>query len=120
MADEAGPGPAPRCGKPIEHDALFGGAGRVRVWDLLGQRAVPPFSAVLSCELEAHGSVGRHVQQRDPEIVIGLAGRGEATVDDTVGSLQSGSVVYLEHGSVLAIRNCGDEPLRYLIIKARG
>ena len=86
----------------------------------MGRAAAPPFSAVLSCELEAGSSVGRHVQQRDPEIVIGLDGDGEATVNDEPWPLGPGDVVYLKHGDVLAIFNRSDvTPLRYLIIKAQ-
>lgn len=40
--------------------ALFGGEGTVRVWDLGGR--VGALSAVLFCELEPGGRVGRHVQ----------------------------------------------------------
>ncbi|MCA9609605.1 MAG: cupin domain-containing protein [Myxococcales bacterium] len=98
---------------------LFGGEKTVTVWNLLGRLAAPPFSAVLSCELDPGGSVGRHVQQRDPEIVVGLEGDGEATVDDATHSLGPGDVVYLAHGQVLSIANRSTEtPLRYLIIKA--
>ena len=99
---------------------LFGGVGAVTVWNLLGRASAPPFSAVLSCELEPGASVGRHVQQRDPEIVIGLGGDGEATVNDAAHPLGPGDVVHLGHGDVLAIFNRSDvTPLRYLIIKAR-
>ncbi len=99
--------------------ALFGGVGTVTVWNLLGRASAPPFSAVLSCELDPGGSVGRHVQQKDPEIVIGLEGDGEASVDGTAHRLGPGDVVHLAHGQVLAIANrSADAPLRYLIIKA--
>ena len=98
---------------------LFGGTGTVTVWNLLGRAAAPPFSAVLSCELDPGGSVGRHVQQRDPEIVLGLEGDGVATVDEDAFPLGPGDVVYLAHGQVLSIANRSAEaPLRYLIIKA--
>lgn len=107
-------------GIPDRRTALFGGQGTVTVWNLLGRQSAPPFSAVLSCELEPEGYVGEHVQQRDPEIVLGLAGDGEATVGDRRHSLGPGDVVFLRHGEVLAIRNrSSSEPLRYLIIKAR-
>ena len=99
---------------------LFGGEETVTVWNLLGRAAAPPFSAVLSCELDPGGSVGTHVQQQDPEIVIGLEGDGEALVDDEAQPLGPGDVVHLALGSTLAIRNRSEaEPLRYLIIKAR-
>jgi quercetin dioxygenase-like cupin family protein len=111
-------------GEPSVRSDLFGGRGEVRVWSLLEGRA-PPFTAALSCELEAGGHVGRHVQQHYPEIVIGLEGRGEARIggDARVGgtphALEPGSLVYLPLGEVLEIRNLEtDQPLRYLIIKA--
>lgn len=104
---------------PYEQNALFGGTGTVAVWNLLGHLAAPPFSAVLSCELEPNGVVGKHVQQRDPEIVVGLGGDGEAEVDGQTFALVAGSVVYLAFGQTLSIRNSSQtEPLRYLIIKA--
>jgi quercetin dioxygenase-like cupin family protein len=108
-----------RKGEATLRRALFGGNGTVAVWDLLGAGAAPPFSAVLSCELEPGGSVGVHRQQRDPEIVIGLAGRGEAEVDGAPHRLAPGDVVYLPFGALLAIRNLSsEESLGYLIVKA--
>lgn len=105
---------------PHEQEALFGGTGTVAVWDLLGRLRAPPFSAALSCELEAGGSVGKHVQQRDPEILIGLGGAGEAVVNDAAHPLVPGALVYLAHGQTLSIHNRSKtEPLRYLIIKAQ-
>ena len=104
---------------PHEQFELFGGTGTVSVWNLLGRLVAAPFSAVLSCELEASGVVGKHVQQRDPEIIVGLSGQGEAFVNDEAQALIAGAVVYLAHGHSLSIHNRSDtEPLRYLIIKA--
>lgn len=98
---------------------LFGGRGEVRIWNLLQQTA-EPFQAVLSCELSPGGSVGRHQQQEFPELVIGVAGQGEATVDGQPARLESGDVVYLPLGAVLTIENrSADAPLSYLIVKAR-
>jgi quercetin dioxygenase-like cupin family protein len=106
-------------GGPDVRTALFGGTGNVKVSDLLGSRAAPPFSAVLFCELDPGGSVGTHQQQRDPELVLGLDGHGEATVQGDPEPLQPGSVVYLPLGATLSLRNLSTtEPLRYLIIKA--
>lgn len=107
-------------GAPDVRAALFGGRGDVKVWNLLGA-AAEPFTAVLSCELSPGGSVGRHVQEAFPEIVIGVEGDGEATVDGRAEPLGPGDVVHLGLGSVLSIENrAGDAPLRYLIVKARG
>jgi quercetin dioxygenase-like cupin family protein len=112
----------PHKGQPDVREGLFGGRGAVRVWDLLADHAKSPapFTAVLSCELDPGGSVGRHVQEQFPELVIGLEGAGEAAVDGRPQPLDAGDVVHLPLGSVLALRNRSDtEPLRYLIIKAR-
>jgi quercetin dioxygenase-like cupin family protein len=99
---------------------LFGGRGAVRVWDLAGDPKVAPFSAVLACELEPSSSVGKHVQQRDPEIVIVIEGAGTAHVGGEPRGLQPGAVVELPFGKSLALENASaTEPLRYLIIKAR-
>jgi quercetin dioxygenase-like cupin family protein len=103
--------------------ALFGGTGDVKVWNLLAEHdAAPhPFTAVLSCELDPGGHVGRHVQQHFPEIVVGLSGDGEAWVDGKPTSLGEGDVVHLPLGSTLELRNHSNvAPLAYLIIKARG
>ena len=98
---------------------LFGGRGEVRVSSLLTGPA-DPFTAVLSCSLDAGGSVGRHVQEEFPEIIVGLSGDGEAVVDERAHALGSGDVVHLPLGSVLSITNrSSTEPLRYLIVKAR-
>jgi quercetin dioxygenase-like cupin family protein len=102
----------------VEQVGLFGGRGCVRVWDLLGAMPAAPFTAVLSCELEAGGRVGEHVQQRDAEIVIGVAGSGVAWVNGIECGLPVGGVVHLPKGSVLALENPNPEPFRYLIVKA--
>ncbi|MCA9635668.1 MAG: cupin domain-containing protein [Myxococcales bacterium] len=108
-------------GPPSERAALFGGVGVVRVWDLLGRTPAPPFTAVLACTLDPGGSVGRHVQQAFPEIVVGIAGEGEARVGGEPRPLGPGDVVFLALGEVLELRNLRDDaPLEYLIIKARG
>lgn len=105
------------------HDArieLFGGRGTVRVWPLV---ATPksPFAAVLACELEPGASVGVHVQQQFPELVIAVSGHGSVSVDGAACAFVAGGVVELGLGQTLSICNGShDEPLRYLIIKARG
>ncbi|MFO0664063.1 MAG: cupin domain-containing protein [Polyangiaceae bacterium] len=96
---------------------LFGGQGEVRVWQLLGA-VVPPFDCALACELEPKGSVGTHVQQTSSELVFFLEGEGEVLVSKEVVSVGPGAIVGLLLGASLAIRNIGDIPLRYLIIKA--
>lgn len=108
------------CCRDLPHDcreALFGGTGKVRVWALLQAPALP-FTAALACELEPGASVGAHVQEHFPELVIGIAGTGTATVDGVELPLTGGSVVQLPLGQTLAIANGSKEaPLRYLIIK---
>ncbi|HEY8432759.1 MAG TPA: cupin domain-containing protein [Sandaracinaceae bacterium] len=105
---------------PVRREALFGGEGAVVVWDLLGRASAEPFTAVLWCALEPGGRVGPHVQEHFPEIVVGLDGDGEATVGGAVHPLMPGDVVYLPLGAVLSITNRSrDEPLSYLIVKAR-
>lgn len=106
-------------GPPIVRESLFGGCGRVLVWDLLRGRAAAPFTAVLSCVLEENGRVGQHVQQEHDEIVVGLTGHGEARVDGKPLPFGPGAVVYLPLGSALELVNeAPDRELRYLIIKA--
>jgi quercetin dioxygenase-like cupin family protein len=110
-----------RKGDPDVRPNLFGGTGEVRVWNLLANLRAPPFTAVLSCELDPGGRVGRHKQEHFPEIVLGLEGRGEARVGGQPQPLEPGDVVHLPLGKALEILNLSsDEPLRYLIIKARG
>ncbi len=104
---------------PSLRTGLFGGTGTVKVWSLLTERA-EPFTAVLSCELDPEGHVGRHLQQEFPEIVIGVEGQGEATIGGVRRALGPGDTVYLPLGEVMELRNLSaSEPLRYLIIKAR-
>ena len=106
-------------GPPIVKTDLFGGTGDVLVWNLLGGGSAPPFTSVLSCELAEGGRVGRHAQQRDTEIVIGLEGCGEARVDGQAIPFGPGAVVHLPLGSSLELVNeRTDAPLRYLIVKA--
>jgi len=99
---------------------LFGGTGEVHITDLLRGVARPPFTAALACSLAPSGHVGAHRQENCPEIVIGLDGEGQATVDGVPQPLGAGELVYLPLGSVLTITNHRDDaPLRYLIVKAR-
>lgn len=106
-------------GTPSVRENMFGGTGSVLVWDLLGRTLAPPFTAVLSCELAEGGRVGRHVQQRDAEIVVGVSGCGEAKVDGKATAFGPGAVVFLPLGSSLELVNeRTDAPLCYLIIKA--
>jgi hypothetical protein len=100
-------------------EALFGGTRSVRVWSLLDRAPIPPFGAVLACELEAGGRVGDHVQEQLDEIVIVLEGRGAISVDGAKQAVAPGVVAQLPVGSILAIENLSEtEPLRYLIVKA--
>lgn len=102
-----------------QREALFGGEGAVRIWNLLGAGQAPPFSAVLRCELAPGGSVGPHRQQRDPELILCLDGDGTITVDKQSAPFVAGRLVYLPLGGVLSLQNRSEErPLRYLIIKA--
>lgn len=104
----------------MRRESLFGGRGGVDVADLLGAVAAPPFTAVLYCVLDPGGSVGRHRQEEHPEIVVGLGGEGEATVDGVARPLTPGVVVHLPVGSLLSLVNRSpEEPLAYLIVKAR-
>ena len=108
------------AGPPFVQTNLFGGAGEVRIWSLL-QGAAEPFTAVLSCELAPGGSVGRHVQQEYPELVLGIGGEGEASVDGKKQRVGALTALHLPLGAVLEIVNHSqEEPLRYLIVKARG
>lgn len=112
--------PAPASAAPVTvYTNLFGGTGEVRVFSLL-QGAMEPFTAALSCELAPGGSVGAHVQQEFPELVIGIAGQGEARVNGVAHPLDALHAVHLPLGAVLQIVNlAAHEPLRYLIVKAR-
>jgi uncharacterized cupin superfamily protein len=61
------------------------------------------------------------MQQEFPEIVVGIDGDGAAFVNGAELPLRSNDVVSLPRGSVLSIVNRSEsEPLRYLIVKARG
>ena len=105
----------------FDRSDLFGGKGRVRIWNLIPPNTThAPFTASLWCSLEAMGNVGRHLQQVYPEIIICLSGKGRISVDDASHEFQVGTQVYLPLGSVLAIQNEGEEELEYLIIKAKG
>jgi quercetin dioxygenase-like cupin family protein len=105
---------------PTVRSNLFGGRGEVAVYSLLDGDG-SPFTAVLWCELAPSGSVGRHVQEEFPEVIVGLDGDGSASVDGTPRPLGPGDVVHLALGSVLSIENHSSTvPLTYLIVKARG
>jgi hypothetical protein len=107
--------------RELPHDArreLFGGTGTVRVWALVRAPRLP-FTAVLACELEPGASVGAHLQEHYPELVIGISGHGSVAIDGVASKFGAGSVVELGLGHSLAISNASLEmPLRYLIIKS--
>lgn len=101
------------------YPSLFGGVGEVRVTSLVHGTA-EPFTAVLSCELAPGGHVGAHRQEEFPELVIGIAGEGEARVNGIAHPLDAQHAVHLPLGAALEIHNrSAHEPLRYLIVKAR-
>ena len=107
-------------GNPARREALFGGEGEVLVWDLLGEANLPPFAAVLACELAPGGSVGTHRQAEHPENVVVTEGEGAAELDGAPCAIGVGSLIALPLGSTLALSNGSTErPLRYLIVKAR-
>lgn len=120
MTTEASPS---LCDRSLPHDIrqeLFGGRGAVRVWALTA-RPTLPFTAILACELDPGASVGPHVQEHYPEIVIAISGNGVVSVNGAATPFGAGEVVELAHGHTLAIDNtASSEPLRYLIIKAQG
>jgi quercetin dioxygenase-like cupin family protein len=106
-------------GNPARRDALFGGTGEVLVWDLMGSAELPPFTAVLACELAPGGRVGTHRQEHYPEIVVVTEGEGTAELDGAACPIAMGSVLSLPLGSTLSLANGSlEQPLRYLIIKA--
>ncbi len=108
-------------GQPFIREGLFGGRGKVQVWDLLAGKMLAPFTAVLACELDPDGHVGRHRQAQWPEIVVVLEGEGGARVGDVEHQLAPGVVVHLPCGQTLELRNTSQtEPLRYLIVKSAG
>ena len=98
---------------------LFGGQGEVKVWNLISGRKMPPFSAALWCELEPFGTVGRHRQQRDPEVILCISGKGKATIGKHQHPMEKGSFLYIPFGASLALENLGEEVLIYAIIKVR-
>ena len=108
------------CSKmKFQQKDLFGGKGVVDIHSLLQGQAAP-FSAALHCELEEGGFVGKHRQQRDPELIIGISGEGIVTVNDVENILREKSTVYVPFGAVLSIQNLSDkDSLQYLIIKAQ-
>jgi quercetin dioxygenase-like cupin family protein len=107
-------------GHPLERRDLFGGSGEVLVWDLMGHAALPPFTAVLACELAPGGRVGTHRQEHFPEIVVVTEGEGTAELDGAACPIGVGSVLALPLGSTLALANgSAERPLRYLIVKAQ-
>jgi quercetin dioxygenase-like cupin family protein len=119
-AKSSSPAGLAAAGPPFVQTNLFGGVGEVRVWSLL-RGATEPFTAALSCELAAGGSVGPHKQEEYPELVLGIDGEGEASVDGVWQRVGPLSALYLPLGAVLEIVNRSQEqPLRYVIVKARG
>jgi quercetin dioxygenase-like cupin family protein len=105
--------------RPEVRERLFGGDGLVRVESLEGALTAP-FTAALHCELSPRGSVGRHRQEHDDEIVIALEGDAVVYVDAKPNALVPGAMASVPLGAVMEIVNASvDAPFRYLIVKAR-
>ena len=105
---------------PFRQQDLFGGQGEVRIWDLFGTTHLPPFEAVLACELDPGGSVGAHRQATADELLLVIEGEATAGVDGERRHIQAGSLVALPLGSLMTLENRDAEnSLRYVIIKAR-
>ncbi len=103
------------------HYNLFGGQGEVLVHDLLMEPPPAPFTSVLWCRLAPLGTVGRHSQQSDSELLIVTSGEGLAHIDDVERTLSTGVVVGLPLGATLALTNTSSQAaLEYLIVKAGG
>ena len=64
--------------------------------------------------------MGAHVQDRDDEVIVVIAGEGAIYVDGRAHGCRAGSAVALPLGARLEIDNASiTEPLTYLIVKAR-
>ena len=110
----------PENQEPFRQQDLFGGQGEVRIWDLFGTTHLPPFEAVLACELDPSGSVGAHRQATADELLLVIEGQATAGVDGELRHVETGSLVALPLGSLMTLENkSAEQPLRYLIIKAR-
>ena len=96
---------------------LFGGVGRVAVATIL--RDSEPFVITLWCALDARSSVGPHRQAEYPEQIICVGGSGEITIDGVKSPFSVADAYHVPLGAVLSIRNPGDSPLEYLIVKAK-
>ena len=104
----------------FQQENLFGGKGIVEIESLLKEGSFP-FSAILHCTLEAGGSVGRHRQQRDPELVIGVSGQGTITINGKAHRLEVKTAIFVPFGAILSIDNGSEtEQLEYWIIKVEG
>tara|TARA_B110000037_G_scaffold212172_1_gene264600 strand:+ start:147 stop:467 length:321 start_codon:yes stop_codon:yes gene_type:complete len=104
----------------FQQENLFGGNGIVEIESRLKEGSFP-FSAILLCKLEACGSIGKHRQQRDSELVIGISGQGMITINSKTEELIVKTSVFVPFGAVLSIENKSEtEPLEYWIIKVEG
>jgi quercetin dioxygenase-like cupin family protein len=109
----------PETPPDFQQSDLFGGNGTVELWNLK-QKAMPPFTTALWCSLEPNGSVGRHKQQEDSEVILCISGDGLAKVGQTIHRLTTGALIYLPFGQVLSLKNSSStDSLNYVIIKAK-
>jgi quercetin dioxygenase-like cupin family protein len=102
----------------ITRQDLFKGQGKVHISNLGGAHDISPFTAVLACELEPQATVGAHLQPHYDELIMVTHGVGTAYINQQDYSLNTGTVLYLKQGSVLAIHNHHtEERLCYWIVK---
>jgi quercetin dioxygenase-like cupin family protein len=105
-------------GSPIRREAVFGGAGELLIWNLIEGTPHAPFASAAACQLAPGGHVGEFKEERNPELIIVLEGKGTATVNGASKALKEGDCLQIEVGATLSLKNdSADGPLRYLVVK---
>ena len=105
-------------GSPIRREAVFGGAGELLIWNLIEGTPQAPFASAAACQLAPGGHIGEFKEERNPELIIVIEGKGTALVNGSAKGLSEGDSLQIEVGATLALKNDSAEvPLRYLVVK---
>ncbi|HEX6263603.1 MAG TPA: cupin domain-containing protein [Actinomycetota bacterium] len=73
---------------------------------------------VVLMTIAANGEIGEEVHDDVDQILLFVAGRGEAVLDGQTGPVGPNDMVFVRAGTRHNFRNVGDEPLRVVTVYA--
>ena len=103
----------------IEHQNLFGGTGIVRIV-IPEESPIDPFRSFKLYSLDPQAQIGKHQNQRDVTLLLGIDGSGSVIVNDTMIPMRKGSSISIPQKASLSIHNGSrQKPLQFWMICTR-